>query len=179
MEFKRPLPRSSTPNCHWPPGWDFAGERARPGGRFRRRAVVGMARCAVRRPALSSPRRAGGSKFRRPKAGKRRRGHRRAMSLPKPRSSTPNCHWPPGWDFARERARPGGRFRRRAQTRNPNGIESFSPRLRGRATLGNRPTNFSTPNGLYHFPSKWMKPRWGKNHFTTTTRRSRCASTPG
>jgi len=94
VEFKRPLPRSSTPNCHWPPGWDFAGERARPGGRFRRRAVVGMARCAVRRPALSSPRRAGGSKFRRPKRGKRQRGHRRAISLPKRRSSTPNCHWP-------------------------------------------------------------------------------------
>jgi len=36
---KRPLPRSSTANCHWPPGWDFAGERARPGGGFRRRAV--------------------------------------------------------------------------------------------------------------------------------------------
>jgi hypothetical protein len=33
------LPRSSTPNCHWPPGWDLAGERARPGCRFRRRAV--------------------------------------------------------------------------------------------------------------------------------------------
>jgi hypothetical protein len=33
-----PLPRSSTPNCHWPPGWDIAGERARPGCRFRRRA---------------------------------------------------------------------------------------------------------------------------------------------
>ena len=41
-------PRSSTPNCHWPPGWDLAGERARPGCRFRHRAVVGMARCAVR-----------------------------------------------------------------------------------------------------------------------------------
>jgi hypothetical protein len=53
------LPRSSTLNCHWPPGWDIAGERARPGGRFRRRAVVGMVRCAVRRPALSCPRRAG------------------------------------------------------------------------------------------------------------------------
>jgi hypothetical protein len=26
------------PNCHWPPGWDIAGARARPGGRFRRRA---------------------------------------------------------------------------------------------------------------------------------------------
>ena len=36
--INRPLPRSSTPNCHWPPGWDIAGERARPGGRFRRRA---------------------------------------------------------------------------------------------------------------------------------------------
>jgi hypothetical protein len=32
-------PRSSTPNCHWPHGWDFAGERARPGCRFRRRAT--------------------------------------------------------------------------------------------------------------------------------------------
>jgi hypothetical protein len=39
--------------------WDFAVERARPGSRFRRRAVVGMARCAVRLPALSCPRRAG------------------------------------------------------------------------------------------------------------------------
>jgi hypothetical protein len=58
-DFNRPLPRSSTLNCHWPPGWDIAGERARPGGRFRRRAVVGMVRCAVRRPALSCPRRAG------------------------------------------------------------------------------------------------------------------------
>jgi hypothetical protein len=45
--------------CHWPHGWDIAGERARPGGRFRRRAMVGMARCAVRLPALSCPRRAG------------------------------------------------------------------------------------------------------------------------
>jgi len=52
-DFNRPLPRSSTLNCHWPPGWDIAGERARPGGRFRRRAVVGMVRCAVRLPALS------------------------------------------------------------------------------------------------------------------------------
>jgi len=41
--------------------WDLAGERARPGGRFRHRAVVGMARCAVRLPALSCPRRAGGN----------------------------------------------------------------------------------------------------------------------
>jgi hypothetical protein len=31
--------RLSTPNCHWPHGWDLAGERARPGGRFRRRAA--------------------------------------------------------------------------------------------------------------------------------------------
>jgi hypothetical protein len=37
--FNRPLSRSSTPNCHWPHGWDFAGERARPGGRFRRRTA--------------------------------------------------------------------------------------------------------------------------------------------
>jgi hypothetical protein len=37
-DFNRPLPRSSTPNCHWPPGWDIAGERARPGCRFRRPA---------------------------------------------------------------------------------------------------------------------------------------------
>jgi hypothetical protein len=36
--LKRPLPRSSTPNCHWPHGWVIAGERARPGYRFRRRA---------------------------------------------------------------------------------------------------------------------------------------------
>jgi hypothetical protein len=91
----------------------------------------------------------------------------------------PNCHWPPGWDFAGERARPGCRFSRRAKNRNPNGIESFSPRLRGRATLGWRPTNFSTRNGLNHPPSERMKPRWGKIHFTITTRRSRCASTPG
>ena len=38
--FKRPLPRSSTANCHWPPGWDIAGECARPGCRFRRRAAA-------------------------------------------------------------------------------------------------------------------------------------------
>jgi hypothetical protein len=38
FRFKHPLPHSSTPNCHWPHGWDFAGERARPGCRFRRRA---------------------------------------------------------------------------------------------------------------------------------------------
>ena len=38
LKCNRPLPRSSTPNCHWPPGWDIAGERARPGCRFRRRA---------------------------------------------------------------------------------------------------------------------------------------------
>ena len=44
------------------------------------------------------------------------------------------------------------------------------------ATLGNRPTNFSTRNGLYQPPSKRMKPRWGKNHFTVTTRR-RCLRT--
>jgi hypothetical protein len=73
--------------------------------------------------------------------------------------------------------------------RNPNGIESFSPRLRGRATLGLRPIIFSTRNGLHHRPPKRMKPRWGKNYFTITTRRSRSrlrltsarqvASTPG
>jgi len=39
QKFNRPLPRSSTPNCHWPHGWNFAGERARPGCRFRRRAA--------------------------------------------------------------------------------------------------------------------------------------------
>ena len=38
QKCNRPLPCSSTPNCLWPHGWDFAGERARPGGRFRRRA---------------------------------------------------------------------------------------------------------------------------------------------
>ena len=38
LRFKTLLPHSSTPNCHWPHGWDFAGERARPGCRFRRRA---------------------------------------------------------------------------------------------------------------------------------------------
>ena len=97
----------------------------------------------------------------------------------------PNCHWPPGWDFAGERARPGCRFRRRAKNRNPNGIESFSPRLRGRATLGWRPTNFPTRNGLHHLPPNRMKPRWGKIHFTIITRRSRSSpvrlgpSTPG
>jgi len=41
-KLNRPLPRSSTPNCHWPPGWDIAGERARPGGRFRRRALASL-----------------------------------------------------------------------------------------------------------------------------------------
>ena len=34
--------------------------------------------------------------------------------------STPNCLWPHGWDFAGERARPGCRFRRRAENRFPN-----------------------------------------------------------
>ena len=33
------LPRSSNPNCLWPHGWAFAGERDRPGCRFRRRAA--------------------------------------------------------------------------------------------------------------------------------------------
>jgi hypothetical protein len=85
---------------------------------------------------------------------------------PLPRSSNPNFLWPgichrPVW---------------RTVT-NPKGIESFSPRLHGRATLGNRPTNFSTRNGLHHHPSKRIKPRWVKNHFTIITRRSRCAST--
>ena len=56
---------------------------------------------------------------------------------------------------------------------HPNGIESFSPRLRGRATLGNRPANFSTRNGLDQRTAKQMKPRWGKNHFGIITRR-RC-----
>jgi len=42
---------SSTPNCHWPLGWDLAGERARPGGRFRRRAVPS----AVRRGIFVEP----------------------------------------------------------------------------------------------------------------------------
>src|ERR1035437_6208255 len=32
------LPRSSHPNALWPHGWAFAGERDRPGCRFRRRA---------------------------------------------------------------------------------------------------------------------------------------------
>src|ERR1017187_2567720 len=35
----RPLPHLSIPSHLWPHGWDFAGERARPGGRFRRRAA--------------------------------------------------------------------------------------------------------------------------------------------
>ena len=103
-----------------------------------------------------------------------------------PRSSTANCHWPvlahghqlglcrgarpSRWPFPASRHKPFP---------NPNGIESSSPRLRGRATLGNRPTKFSTRNGLHHLPSNRMKPRWGKNYFTITTRRSRCASTPG
>ena len=54
MEFKRRLPRSSTPNCHWPPGWDIAGERARPGCRFRRRAVRAVP-SAVRRGIFVEP----------------------------------------------------------------------------------------------------------------------------
>src|ERR1039458_10387393 len=37
LRFKTLLPHSSTPNCHWPHGWDFAGERARPGCRFPKR----------------------------------------------------------------------------------------------------------------------------------------------
>jgi len=64
---------------------------------------------------------------------------------------------------------------------NPNGIESFSPRLSRRrgTTLGSRPVIFSTRNGLHHLLPKRIQPRWGKIHFTITTRRSRCASTPG
>jgi len=56
---------------------------------------------------------------------------------------------------------------------NPNGIESFSPRLRGSATLGSRPIIVSTRNGLHHLPPKQMKPRWGKIHWGIITRR-RC-----
>jgi hypothetical protein len=41
------LPHSSTPNCHWPPGWDIAGERARPGLGMGSTAAPG---CRVRRP---------------------------------------------------------------------------------------------------------------------------------
>ena len=53
-------PQTAIGRClHTDINWDIAGERARPGCRFRCRAVVGMARCAVRRPALSCPRRAG------------------------------------------------------------------------------------------------------------------------
>ena len=59
-DFKRPVRPPQTAIGR--NGWDLAGECARPACRFRRRAVVGMARCAVRRPALSCPRRAGGSK---------------------------------------------------------------------------------------------------------------------
>ena len=43
---------------------------------------VGTSRCEVRRPAFSCPRRAGGSKFRWPKTGKRQRGRRSAPTLP-------------------------------------------------------------------------------------------------
>ena len=56
---KLPLGLCGRPPWRTATNWDFAGERARPGSRFRPRAVVGMARCAVRRPALSCPRRAG------------------------------------------------------------------------------------------------------------------------
>jgi hypothetical protein len=35
---QRAVPTKTTPNCHWPPDWDFSGERARPGCRFRHRA---------------------------------------------------------------------------------------------------------------------------------------------
>jgi len=72
-------------------------------------------------------------------------------------------------------------FARPSQTRhhrlpvvtNPNGIESFSPRLRGSATLGSRPIIVSTRNGLHHLPPKQIKPRWGKIHLGIITRR-RC-----
>jgi len=87
QKFNRPLPRSSTPNCHWPvlahghqlglcrgarpSRWPFpASRRGRDG--------------ALRRPparAFLSP--AGRQKFRWPKTGKRQRGQRRGMSLPK------------------------------------------------------------------------------------------------
>ena len=85
----RPLPRSSTPNCHWPvlahghqlghcrgarpSRWPFSASRRGRDG-------------ALRRPparAFLSP--AGRQKFRWPKAGKRQRGHRSAMSRPKRR----------------------------------------------------------------------------------------------
>ena len=87
-KINRPVPHSSTPNCHWPvfahghqlghcwgarpSRWPFpASRRGRDG--------------ALRRPparAFLSP--AGRRKFRWPKTGKRQRGHRRAMSLPIP-----------------------------------------------------------------------------------------------
>jgi len=112
---------------------------------------------------------------------------RQKFKRPLPRSSTPNCHWPPGWDIAGERARPGGRFRRRAKNRFPipKGLNHSAQGCAvhagqaNSATLGNHPTNFPTRNGLHHLPPKLMKPRWGKIHFTIITRRSRCASTPG
>jgi hypothetical protein len=129
--YNHPLPHSSTPNCHWPPGWDFAGERARPGCRFRRR-VAGRARHSVRAVFVNQ------------KA------------------------------FV---ATGGGQGI--ARPTNPNGIESFSPRLRGRATLGNRPTYFPTRNGLHHSPPTRMKPRWGFDFIRNATRRSSFLATPG
>ena len=55
LKFKHPLPRSSTPNCHWPPGWVFAGERARPGGRFRRRTRPKRQRAGALQDASRHP----------------------------------------------------------------------------------------------------------------------------
>ena len=195
----------SKPNRHWPHGWDFAGERARPGCRFRRRArpkrqragalqnasrirwssanapafwsAVALHRFSIAHiirtkfqtpfapfvhPKLPLAARLGlcwGARpsrwpfsasrppkapegWRTPRRFARFGGHRstrqrfgvrwpstafpprakpaRNFKRPLPRSSTPNCHWPHGWDFAGERARPGGRFRRRAGNRSPN-----------------------------------------------------------
>jgi hypothetical protein len=87
-QFNRPLPRSSTPNCHWPvlahghqlghcwgarpSRWPFSPSRRGRDGALRRP------------PARAFPSPAGRQKFRWPKTGKRQRGHRSAMSLPIP-----------------------------------------------------------------------------------------------
>ena len=127
--------------------WVCAGERARPGCRFRRRAenpfpkLICPTMFRARRPKLHA---------------------RRTLS---PRSSNPNCLWPglcrrppwrtaTHWVIAGERARPGCRFRRRAKNRFPNGMVPPMVRAHG------QPLPPATCVRRYDFPARALPCRW-------------------
>jgi hypothetical protein len=170
------LPRSSTPNCHWPPGWDFAGERARPGCRF------GVAPCdafpsAVRRGIFVEPqpkqnpqphrggifrccRSYGAFELMRCVSTNRpvlrtsppsRPLRDKKIKRQLPSSSIPNWLGPFGWLGLCWGARPSQLpfpASRQKTFPNPNGIESFSPALTRSGYAGSTAHKNHNPNGV-------------------------------